>query len=146
MAWNGLGITTFANSAEEAVADADVVILATSSGEPVVDESAIKDDALVTSISTNVARAHEIAPKFLTRAQVYCDYQDTTPAAAGDMVLAMQNHGWSPASVVGDLGGLVTGACPKPTAGSPMYFRSIGLGLEDIAIANAIYRATNTSK
>ncbi|MEX0303259.1 MAG: ornithine cyclodeaminase family protein [Leisingera sp.] len=142
--WRGIcPEVAFAASAEEAAREADVVMLCTSSGTPVLDTAAVAPGALVTSISTNVAQAHEIAPDFLASAQVYCDYRETTPASAGEMVLAARDHGWSADQVRGDLAGLAAGTCEGPDAEQPVFFRSIGLGLEDIAIANAIYRAAS---
>lgn len=135
-----------AQSADAAVRDADVVLLCTSSGAPVVDHTMLKPNALVTSISTNVHRAHEVAPAFLGVAQVYCDYRATTPTTAGEMVLAAQDHGWSNADLRGDLAELSVGTCPMPDEGRPVFFRSVGLGLEDIAIAHAIYRAACAEK
>ncbi|MGN6668044.1 MAG: ornithine cyclodeaminase family protein [Trinickia sp.] len=124
---------------EACVDDADVVMLCTSSGEPVLMREALSKPALVTSISTNVANAHEIAPAWLLDMDVYCDYRKTTPASAAEMKLAAQ-HGWSPQQIKGDLPGLVSGLCAKPTYERHAFFRSIGLGLEDIAIAQALYR------
>lgn len=141
-AWkNACPNVQFSASAEEAAKGADVIMLCTSSGTPVLDMSAVGDDTLVTSISTNVARAHEIAPAFLNAAQVYCDYRATTPGVAGEMQLAAQDHGWQAEAVKGDLAELATGTCDTPEQGHPVFFRSIGLGLEDIAVAHAIYRA-----
>ncbi len=144
-AWQALSPEVdFAESAEEAVADADLVLLCTSSGKPVVDTGALAPHAIVTSISTNVAQAHEIDPAFLLDAQVYCDYRATTPAAAGEMQLAAEIHGWDAQSLRGDLAELSLSTCPLPEAGRPVFFRSVGLGLEDIAVANAIYRAVQS--
>ncbi|MFT3687631.1 ornithine cyclodeaminase family protein [Paenirhodobacter sp.] len=130
------------DSAEEAASGADVVMLCTSSGVPVLDPAALAPGALVTSISTNVARAHEIPPAFLNHAQVYCDYRATTPQTAGEMVLAA-DAGWPPAAIRGDLGELATGRALRPEPGRPVFFRSVGLGIEDIAMAHAIYRAAS---
>jgi L-arginine dehydrogenase len=130
-------------SIEACVEDADVVMLCTSSGSPVLQRATLTKPALVTSISTNVANAHEIEPAWLLDMDVYCDYRKTTPASAGEMKLAAQ-HGWSPERIVGDLPALVTGACPKPAYDERhAFFRSIGLGLEDVAIAHALYRHLN---
>lgn len=134
------------DSAEDAVRDADVVMLCTSSGTSVLDHTALAPNALVTSISTNVAHAHEIGPAFLTSAQVYCDYRATTPTTAGEMVLATRDYGWSHDNIRGDLAELSTGTCELPDANRPVFFRSVGLGLEDIAIANAIYRAARAQQ
>ncbi|KDB09138.1 ornithine cyclodeaminase/mu-crystallin [Burkholderia sp. lig30] len=128
-----------AASVEGCVRDADVVMLCTSSGTPVLHDGMLTRPALVTSISTNVAQAHEIPPAWLPGMDVYCDYRHTTPASAGEMQRAAAEHGWTPAQVAGDLPELVRGACPAPSRTRHALFRSIGLGLEDVAIAHALY-------
>ncbi|MFM0052891.1 ornithine cyclodeaminase family protein [Caballeronia grimmiae] len=128
-----------AASVAECVCDADVVLLCTSSGTPVLPFDALTMPALITSISTNVARAHEIDPAALNALDVYCDYRQTTPLSAGEMVIAQERHGWSPDAILGDLAELVRGACPAPSFERNVFFRSIGLGLEDIAVAHALY-------
>ncbi|WP_271410888.1 ornithine cyclodeaminase family protein [Pseudomonas sp. Q1-7] len=126
-------------SLEEAVADAEVVMLCTSSAEPLLDPRQLSRPALVTSISTNAPRAHEVSPDALPGMDVYCDYRATTPASAGEMLLATARQGWGPASIRGDLAELVSGQAPRPDYSRPVFFRSIGLGLEDVALANALY-------
>lgn len=139
--WRDLcGEVDFAESAEAAAADADVVMLCTSSGTPVIDSAAFGTNTLVTSISTNVGQAHEVDPQWLSAVQVYCDYRATTPDTAGEMVLAAQNHGWQATAIRGDLAELTNNAAPKPAPGKPSFFRSVGLGLEDIAAAQAVLR------
>ncbi|MFM0018074.1 ornithine cyclodeaminase family protein [Paraburkholderia azotifigens] len=126
-------------SIEACVRDADVVMLCTSSGTPVLSRDALTKPALITSISTNAVNAHEIDPAWLPEMDVYCDYRATTPASAGEMKLAAQ-HGWSPQKVKGDLPSLLAGTCEKPAYERHAFFRSIGLGLEDVAIASELYR------
>ncbi|MPV57039.1 ornithine cyclodeaminase [Burkholderia sp. HI2761] len=128
-----------AASVEACVRDADVVMLCTSSGTPVLGDGMLTRPALVTSISTNVARAHEIPPAWLPDMDVYCDYRHTTPASAGEMQIAAAEHGWDAGRIVGDLPALVAGTCAAPSRTRHALFRSIGLGLEDIAIAHALY-------
>jgi L-arginine dehydrogenase len=125
---------------EDCVRDADVIALCTSSGTPVLTDAMLTRPALITSISTNVANAHEIPPAWLPDMDVYCDYRRTTPASAGEMKLAAQLHGWSAESVLGDLAELVSGTAQKPSYERHAFFRSIGLGLEDVAIAYALFR------
>lgn len=127
-----------ATNAEVAVQDADVVLLCTSSGTPVINVTNIRNDALVTSISTNVANAHEIDPAALSGFDVYCDYRETTPKSAGEMKLATESGDWSPENIQGDLPELLTAKAKKPAYQRPVFFRSIGLGLEDIAAAVAV--------
>ncbi len=126
-------------SQEEAVVTADVILLCTSSAGPVLDPLRLGRNVLVTSISTNAPRAHEVPPASLAGMDVYCDYRATTPGAAGEMVLASES-GWNRQLIRGDLPELVSGLVAKPTYERPVFFRSIGLGLEDMALANALHQ------
>ena len=125
---------------ETAVQDADVIMLCTSSAGPVIDPSSLRKPALITSISTNAPRAHEVPPLSLNDMQVFCDYRVTTPGSAGEMLIAGEQHGWDNKAIVGDLPDLLSEKVQRPGYDRHVFFRSIGLGLEDIALANAIYQ------
>jgi L-arginine dehydrogenase len=56
------------------------------------------------------------------------------------MKLAAELHGWSPQNVVADLPELVSGNANRPSYRRHAFFRSIGLGLEDVAIAYELFR------
>ncbi|MNQ37177.1 ornithine cyclodeaminase [compost metagenome] len=128
------------DSREAAVQDADVIMLCTSSAGPVIDPSSLRKPALITSISTNAPRAHEVPPQSLNDMQVFCDYRLTTPGSAGEMLIAAERHGWDKSAIIGDLPDLLSEKVLRPDYDRHVFFRSIGLGLEDIALANAIYR------
>ncbi len=131
------------DSREAAVADADVIMLCTSSPGPVIDPPSLSKPALITSISTNAPRAHEVPPQSLNDMHVFCDYRLTTPGSAGEMLIAGEQHGWDKGAIVGDLPDLISGKVQRPDYDRHVFFRSIGLGLEDIALANAIYRLSH---
>jgi L-arginine dehydrogenase len=131
------------DSREAAVQDADVIMLCTSSAGPVIDPSSLRKPALITSISTNAPRAHEMPPQSLNDMQVFCDYRLTTPGSAGEMLIAAERHGWDKGAIVGDLPDLLSEKVQRPDYDRHVFFRSIGLGLEDIALANAIYRLSH---
>jgi alanine dehydrogenase len=57
-------------TAEEAVADADVVVLATRSEEPVIDAGWIRDGTHVSTVGPKFASAHETPPELAHRAAV----------------------------------------------------------------------------
>lgn len=126
-----------ASSAADAVDGAEVVMLCTSAAEPVIDVGAIRGGVLVTSISTNAPRAHEIAPELLKSLDVYCDYTPAAVAGAGEMRIAAEVHGFTADDIRGDLPGLLAGSARPPSGERPVFFRSIGLGIEDAAVALA---------
>ena len=131
---------TLVDSREAAIHDAEVIMLCTSSAGPVIDPATLIKPALITSISTNAFRAHEVPPQSLNDMQVFCDYRQTTPGSAGEMLIASEQHGWDKSAIVGDLPELLSDKVPRPDYDRHVFFRSIGLGLEDIALANAIYQ------
>ena len=123
-----------ASTLRQAIADADVVMLCTSSALPVIDVSWLSDDTVVTSISTNAFEAHEIDPATLHSFDVFCDLRATAPVQAGDMVIAARDHGWRSDAIVADLPELVSEQRPGTREGR-RYFRSTGLGIADLAAA-----------
>jgi L-arginine dehydrogenase len=134
------GKITIADSAEAAVVDSDVILLCTSSTTPVIDHRWLKAPQLVTSLTTTAEHAREIAAEALPGLDVYCDYRATTPSVAGEMAIAARDHGWARDAILGDLPELVSGKARMPSQNRPIFFRSIGLGIEDIAIAGALLK------
>ena len=132
------GLLRVCRSAEEAAKDTDVLMLCTSSATPVIDVKLLTRPCLITSISTNAPGAHEISPQALLEMDVYCDYRQTTPAHAVEMVIAARETSWRAENIRGDLPELVTGRSIKPFYKRHVFFRSLGLGLEDVAIADSV--------
>jgi len=130
---------TFTDSLEEAVADADVIMACTSAETPVLDPRSLRAGTLVTSVTTDGPNAHEVPPVALPALDVYCDYRGASPLFAGEMVLARDEAGWTAESVLGDLPELLSGyVSPELGTDRVKFFRSIGLGIEDIAVASAL--------
>lgn len=132
-----LGDVRLAKSADEAVTGADVVMLCTSAAEAVIDVTALTPRTLVTSVSTNAPMAREIDPAALSTLDVYADLASAAFSAAGEMRIAAAEHGFTIDAIRGDLPGLLSGTSPLPSGGRPVFFRSVGLGIEDAAVAVA---------
>jgi L-arginine dehydrogenase len=120
-----------APDAATTVRDADVVCLCTSAAQPVLDLADTREDALVTSLSTNAAGAHEVAPEDVARCAVYVDSRAGAPLSAGELRPLVED---GRVEVVADLPELVTGTAPPRPPGRA-FFRSVGLGIEDLAVA-----------
>lgn len=125
------------DSAAEAVDGADVVLLCTSAAESVIDVAGLAPGTLVTSISTNAPLAREIDPAALAALDVYADHAPAAFSAAGEMRIAAAEYGFTESDIRGDLAGLLSGRSPAPTGRRPVFFRSVGLGIEDAAVALA---------
>lgn len=140
-----LGNVRLAGSADEAAEGADVVLLCTSAAEMVIDVTRLPAGTLVTSVSTNAPMAREIDPAALSGMDVYADRTAAAFAAAGEMRLAASEHGFTEADIRGDLAGLLSGEAPGPSGERPVFFRSVGLGIEDAAVALAALQSLEQS-
>ncbi|OXY89714.1 ornithine cyclodeaminase family protein [Streptomyces diastatochromogenes] len=125
-------------SIHDAVTGADLVMLCTSAADDVLDPRTLPPGTVVTSISTNAPGAREIPPAAVPGLDVYVDAR-TSLQVASELAQAA-TAGWDPATVRGDLAGLVAGHAPRPSGERPVYFRSVGLGIEDAAVAWAACR------
>ena len=135
---DGLGEDVhLAASADEAAEVADVVLLCTSAAAPIVDARRLAPGTLIASVSTNAPMAHEINPAALGDLDVYADHAPAAYAAVDEMRLAAAKHGFIRNAVRGDLSGLLAGTAPAPTGAKPVFLRSVGLGIEDVAVALA---------
>lgn len=112
-------------------------MLCTSAAAPVIDLSTVAPGVVVTSISTNAPGAHEVDPAHLSGVDVYCDYAATTPTAAADLRRATLEYGLTADDIRGDLPTLLAGTARAPRGDRPVFFRSVGLGIEDAAVALA---------
>lgn len=128
---------TLADSAQDAICEADVVLLCTSAAAPVIDVTRLEPGVLVTSVSTNAPMAHEIDPAALPDLEVYADHAPAAFAAAGELRLAHQQSGFTLEAIRGDLAGVLAGTSPAPSGQRVVFFRSVGLGIEDAAVALA---------
>jgi L-arginine dehydrogenase len=109
----------------------------TSAAEPIVKLESLPEDALITSTTTSGAGAHDVPIELLAASYVYCDNRDTTPEIAGEMTSASAKGLWHGSSIRADLGDLLTGKGDVRTVGR-RYFRSVGIGTEEIAIASIV--------
>ncbi|MGW2741342.1 ornithine cyclodeaminase family protein [Streptomyces sp. NPDC001450] len=121
------------SSVREALAGADLVMLCTSAADDVVDPRTLDAGVVVTSISANAPGAREIPPAAVSELEVYVDAR-TTLDVATELVQAAAS-GWNPSTVRGDLADLVADRAQRPSGQRPVYFRSVGLGIEDAAVA-----------
>lgn len=122
-----------AASIEAAVDGADLVMLCTSAAADVLDPRTLPAGTVVTSISTNAPGAREIPADAVAELDVYVDAPPSLTVATELTQAAAA--GWDQGTVRGDLAALVAGTATAPSGRRPVYFRSVGLGIEDAAVA-----------
>ncbi len=133
-----------ATSAEAAVADADLIVLATASRAPVVSNEWIADGAHVVAVGACRPDQREMDSALVRRARVYVDSRTGALAEAGDLVLPMREGVIDANHIVGELGALASGVVGgREMREDVTIFKSLGMAVEDVAAAHLAYlRAT----
>jgi ornithine cyclodeaminase len=132
-----------AASAEEAVRDADVVVTATSSREPVFEHAWLKRGAHVNAVGASQPTAWEIEVETVSAAALFCDSRESLRNEAGEFILAIK-EGAIPGEehVRAELGEVLAGLKPGRRSDSELtLFRSLGVAIEDLAAAQVAVAA-----
>lgn len=126
-----------AGSAEEAVRGADVVVLATTSPEPVINRDWLSRGVHVNAVGASVPSARELDTQTVVDCALYCDSRESLRHEAGEFRLALEQGAIAGEDHVrGELGEVLAGLAPGRTGPEELtVFRSLGLAVEDLAAA-----------
>jgi ornithine cyclodeaminase/alanine dehydrogenase-like protein (mu-crystallin family) len=129
------------DTAEEAVRDADVVVTATSSAEPVLACEWLKPGAHVNAIGGRPPQMTELDTATIADSAFYVDRRESAEAEAGDYRAAVESGAIGPDHIRAELGELVIGVKPGRSSEEEItVFRSLGLAVEDLAAAEYVLR------
>ena len=129
-----------AADAQDAVRGADVVVLATSSTVPVIQNDWVAPGALVISLGAHEPGMREMDPALTARARVIVDSQAAALVEAGDIVQGIREGLFADAHIAGELGEVILGRVPgRRTAEEIIIFKSLGMAVEDVAAAQLAY-------
>ncbi|MBI3492003.1 MAG: ornithine cyclodeaminase family protein [Acidobacteria bacterium] len=126
--------------AGEAVAGADVVVLATSSATPVVEDSWVKPGAHVISVGACRPTQREMDPALVARARLFVDSRAAALVESGDVVLGIKEGRFGADHVVAEIGEIVAGAAARRSDAEVTLFKSLGLAVEDVTAADLAYK------
>jgi alanine dehydrogenase len=142
------------NHPGEAVVGADVIVLATSSPAPVVENGWVKPGAHVISVGACRPTQREMDPALVARARLFVDSRAAALVESGDVVLGIQEGRFSAEHIVAEIGELVDYGTARTSDTASVVvgrrsdsevtvFKSLGLAVEDVTAAQLAYqRAT----
>jgi alanine dehydrogenase len=130
---------TAARTAEEAVAEADIVTAATNSATPVVMASWLKPGAHVNGVGANAANRRELDAEIVLKASLVVT--DDIPQAKTEAAefIDLAKTGKLDWGCIKPLHEIVTAPSVPREASAITLFKSLGVGLEDVAVASIIY-------
>lgn len=129
-----------AKTCEEAVRQADVLTLATSAKDPIIDGDWLKPGCHINGIGSHAVDYRELDEKTVCKSRIICDYTEACMAEAGDFLIPMKEGRWSKDMIKGDLGAVITGKVKgREKKDEITLFKSVGLAIQDLSTAYAVF-------
>jgi len=131
------GVTS-ADSAEEAVRGADVVVVACSAKEPVLRGEWLTPGSHIVSIGANRPSWRELDDEVLAISKIYVESRESAAVESGDLIAGGE--------IFAEIGEVVSGDRPgRESDGEITLFKSLGTAVEDIAAADIVYQKATLS-
>jgi ornithine cyclodeaminase/alanine dehydrogenase-like protein (mu-crystallin family) len=138
-----LGIPVSAtNDAEAAVRDADIVVTASSSHDPVFDGDWLQPGTHINNVGSHSPDARELDTTTVKRSKFVADLREANLAEAGDILIPIREGAVTEEHIHASLGEIILGT--RPGRESPeeiTVFKSCGLAIQDVSTALAVYSA-----
>ena len=129
------------NSAEQAVHHADVIVLATSASEPVIQNEWVASGAHVISIGACRPDQREMDPALIRRGRLFVDSRAAALVESGDVVMGIQQGHFAASHLAGELGEVLAGKVEgRRSPRDITIFKALGLAVEDLMAADLAYR------
>jgi ornithine cyclodeaminase len=127
---------------DSALEGADIVVTATRAAQPLFDGRSLPPGCTVIAVGSSRPNAAEIDRHLLERARcIVVESEEAARHEAGDLLLADGTDAWNKLVTLGDLcAGRATG---RANGDEILLFESLGLALEDVAIAERAWRRLN---
>ncbi len=123
------------------IADADIICTCTTSATPVFDGNLLSAGTHINAIGSYHPDVRELDDTTAQRARWFVEERTRVFAESGDVLMPIASGAVGAQFVVDDLFGLCSGAAGRRSAEEITVFKSVGLGIEDLAIAEALFTA-----
>jgi len=134
-------------SIEEALKDAELIVTATSSRQPVLRREWISDGAHINAIGTYSPEAREIDSATMVASRFFVDRRESALNEAGDYLLPLKEGLIGPNDIIAEVGEVLLGQKRGRTSADDItLFKSLGLAVEDMACAEYLYQRAQIEK
>jgi ornithine cyclodeaminase len=132
---------------EDAVRGADVICTVTASREPVLRGEWLAPGVHINAAGSSVPAARELDSAAVARARLFVDRRESTLNEAGDFLTPKKEGVFGDDHILGEIGDLVLQRIVgRQSPQDITLFKSLGIGVEDVASARFIYRKALTAK
>ncbi|MED1952983.1 ornithine cyclodeaminase family protein [Brevibacillus centrosporus] len=137
--WNGT--IKILEDANEAVAQADIIICSTKATAPLFDGDNLRPGAHINAIGAFLPHMQEVDLTTLTRSsKVVVDTEEGCQHEAGDLLIPVSRGEWSFDQLHAELGEIVAGKkAGRDHADEITLYKSVGIAYLDTAVAKSVY-------
>ena len=129
-----------ATTPKAAMIDSDIVCTATTSATPVFSPEDVQPGMHINAVGVFESYKQELPAETVVRSRFYVDEVEAALEEAGDLMVPLHAGLVSPEHIAGTLGQLVLDEVPgRRTREEVTVFKSVGLAIQDVAAADAIY-------
>ncbi len=127
---------------ERAVREADIVVTASSSHDPIFDGSWLREGTHINNIGSHSPDARELDTTTVKRSKFVADLREANLAEAGDILIPIREGAVNEDHIHASLGEVLIGAKPgRESSEEITLFKSCGLAIQDVSTALAVYSA-----
>ena len=132
---------TAAESSDECIEDADLIITVTPSAKPVFDGTKVKEGATISCVGTYEPHKHEMDPAILPRAsKIICDSKEAALSETGDLLIPIKEGIISETDILGSLGDVINGTIKgRENDDEIIVYETVGVAAQDLVAAKVIY-------
>ena len=131
---------------ESAVREADLIVTATSSPEPITEREWVAPGAHLSVVGASQPQSREIDTATMAAASLFVDRRESTLNESGDYLIAAREGAIGPEHIRAEIGEVLIGAKAGRTRPDEItLFKSLGLAVEDVAAAAYVYRQAQKS-
>jgi ornithine cyclodeaminase len=127
------------DSAKSAVRDADIIVTATNSHNPVVHRADIKPGVHINGVGSFTPEMQEIAADIVARARIVVDHRESAWEEAGDLIIPRDQGLITEQDAHDEIGEVAIGKAPGRTAPDQItFFKSVGNAVQDAVTARYV--------
>lgn len=135
--WPAAPAVQISSSPQSAVAQADIVLAATTSKTPLFDGNDLKPGTHVTGVGAFAPHMQEIDANTIRRARVVVDQREAAMAEAGDIIIGK-------ATIDAEIGEIINGVKTGRQSDEQItFFKSVGLAVQDAVTAAAVLKSAD---
>lgn len=127
--------------------EADIICTATPSGKPLFSLDMLKKGVHINAIGSYNPKMQELPDELFSIASLFVDQKESCFSESGDITVPMKKGTFNPGKYKGEIGDLIISKIGGRTSADEItVFKSVGLAIQDLAMAVFAYKKTSLNE